>query len=122
MNCTLYNYNTLKPCCVYRTHGVTVTKEKYGYWCYAWNKGSDIHMVHSNDIEKYQYAFACSAMLKDGANTILTYNKDQGGVRGRSAVGLDTKGNLILFCSKDSTSLSMTPETLRSYMNSTFRY
>ena len=65
MNCTLYNYNTLKPCCVYKENGRLITLSKDGYWCYAWNNGADIQMVHSTQISGFKNAFACSAMLKE---------------------------------------------------------
>lgn len=112
MNCTLYNYNTLKPCCVYKENGRLITLSKDGYWCYAWNNGADIQMVHSTQISGFKNAFACSAMLKDGKETILKYNADQGGVRGRTAIGLSSAGELVLFCSKDGTRDAQTPEKL----------
>lgn len=112
MNCTLYNYNTLKPCCVYKENGRLITLSKDGYWCYAWNNGADIQMVHSTQISGFKNAFACSAMLKDGKETILKYNADQGGVRGRTAIGLSSAGELVLFCSKDGTKDAQTPEKL----------
>lgn len=112
MNCTLYNYNTLKPCCVYKENGKVITISSDGYWCYAWNSGADIKMVHSTQISGYKNAIACSAMLKDGKETILNYNADQGGVRGRSAIGLSSSGELVLFCSKDGTKDAQTPEKL----------
>lgn len=119
INLTLYN-TSYKPLCPFRIDGQTVTTDKYGYWCYAFNVGSDFQMIHSNDMNKYKNVFACSTLLKDGKNTTLSYNSDQGGVRGRTAIGIDGNNNLVLFCSKDGSKLAMNPETLQGYMKNAF--
>lgn len=116
INGTLFKFGNAKPLCVYRADGKTITKDKYKYWCYAWDEGRDIKMVHSDDIGKYDYAFACVTLIKDGKKANLIYNDELGGKRGRSAIGIDKNGNLVLFCSADGTGYAMTPETLAEYM------
>lgn len=116
INGGLYNTFTTKPNCWLRIDGRTIKTEKDGYWCYAWNIGPDIKMVHSSEIEKYRNAIACCSLVKDGAKTILKYDKGQKGIRGRTAIGIDKYNNLILYVTKDGTSKAMTPEYLQSYM------
>jgi putative cell wall lytic activity len=99
-----------------RINGKTIANHSDGYWCLAWNVGSDIKMIHSKDMEKYKNVLACSAMLKGGANTIFNYQPDQGGVRGRTGIGCD-HDNLHLFVSNDGNG-ALSPTALRSKMKS----
>ena len=99
-----------------RINGKTIANHSDGYWCLAWNVGPDIKMIHSKDMEKYKNVLACSAMLKDGANTIFNYQPDQGGVRGRTGIGCD-HDNLHLFVSNDGNG-ALSPTALRSKMKS----
>ena len=55
-------------------------------------------------------------MIKDGTKLKMNYNSDMGGRRGRSATGTKKDGSIVLFCSKDGSSFSMTPESLQDYM------
>ena len=118
LNCTLYDFKTHAPLCPCRIDGKTLASSKDGYWCYAFQTGPDLQMIHSKDMNQYRNVFSCSAMLKDGQNTIFNYTKEQGGVRGRSAVGIDKDKNLVLFCSKDGTKDACSPEKLRENMKS----
>ena len=119
LNCTLYDFTTFRPLCPCRIGGRTLATSKDGYWCYAFNDGPDFRLIHSTDMNKYQNVFSCSTMLKDSQNTIFTYTKAQGGIRGRSAVGIDKDQNLVLFCSKDGTKDACSPEKLRDIMKNT---
>ena len=51
-------------------------------------------------------------MIKDGVKLKMSYNSDMGGKRGRSAIGTKKDGSIVMFCSKDKSSTSMTPEAL----------
>ena len=75
LNCTLYNFNTFKPLCPCRIDGKTITTTKDGYWCYAFNTGSDFKMIHSSDMEKYRNVFACSGNIE----TLLDYTTTESG-------------------------------------------
>ena len=99
-----------------RINGKTIANHSDGYWCLAWNVGSDIKMIHSKDMEKYKNVLACSAMLKGGANTIFNYQPDQGGVRGRTGIGCD-HDKPHLFVSNDGNG-ALSPTALRSKMKS----
>lgn len=111
----LYNFITKKPLCKLRADGQTYADDQYGYWCYAWRSGSDIQMIHSDYMASYDNCIACVAMLKGGQNTILTYNKDMGGSRPRTAMGLDASGNLILYCDKANKTIEQVRELMRGY-------
>lgn len=97
-----------------RINGKTVATSKYGYWMMTWNKGSDICMDHSTNIDKWQSGVACSSMLKDGQNTAFCFTSAQGGTRGRTAIGDDDE-NLHLFVTTD-TNGALSPYTLRDKM------
>lgn len=97
-----------------RIDGKTVATSKDSYWMLAWNEGPDIRMVNSSTMDHWKYAVACSAMLKDGANTIFNFTAAQGGIRGRTGIGVDPD-NLHLLVTTD-TNGAMSPYALRDKM------
>ena len=97
-----------------RIDGRTIATSKDGYWCLAWNIGPDICMIHSKDMEKWRNVLACAAMLKDYQNTIFSYTKSQGGIRGRTGIGEDPD-YLHLFVTTDKSG-ACSPASLRSQM------
>lgn len=111
----LYNFVTRKPLCKLRVDGRTYADDRYGYWSYAWNNGPDIRMIHSDDMSNYANCIACIAMLKDGTNTVLTYDSGVGGSRQRTAMGLDAAGNLVLYCDKTNKTIEQIREIMRGY-------
>ena len=117
INGGLYNMKTGKPNAIpLRIDGKTVATSKDGYWMMAWNDGPDICMIHSNDIEKWEYAVACGTMLKDGKETIFNPDKATSGIRGRTGFG-DDATNVHLHVTTD-TNGPLSPEALRSKMKS----
>lgn len=111
----LYNFTTRQPLCKLRVDGKTYANDQYGYWTYAWNTGKDIQMIHSDQLSNYQNGIACVAMIKDGQNTLMNYNSDLGGSRQRTAMGLDSSGNLVLYCDKTGKTMEQLREIMRSY-------
>ena len=97
-----------------RIDGKTIATSKDGYWMLGWNEGPDIHMIHSNAMDHWKYALACTTMLKDGVNTIFNFTAAQGGIRGRTGIGVDPD-NLHLFVTTD-TNGAMSPYALRDKM------
>ena len=97
-----------------RINGKTIATSKDGYWMLGWNEGPDIHMIHSNAMDHWKYALACSTMLKDGANTIFKFTSEQGGTRGRTGIGVDPD-NLHLLVTTD-THGAISPYELRDKM------
>lgn len=115
INGGVYNFTTHKPCCKFRANGVIYADDEYGYWMYGWNTGSDIKMIHSNDMKNYLNGIACVTMLKDGKNVTLSYNTDMGGARPRTAIGLDNSGNLVLYCYQGNKTIEQIREIMRGY-------
>ena len=99
-----------------RIDGKTKANSIKGYWTMAWNTGPDICMDHSSNMGKYQNVVACSAMLKDGKETIFNFTPAQGGVRGRTAIG-DNDDELHLFVTTDAKG-ALSPYSLRNKMKS----
>lgn len=97
-----------------RIDGKTIATSSDGYWMLAWNNGPDICMIHSKDMDKWKYAVACSSMLKNGGNTSFDFTPAQGGIRGRTSIGVDP-GNLHLLVTID-TNGAMSPYALRDKM------
>ena len=97
-----------------RIDGKTIATSKDGYWMLGWNEGPDIHMIHSNAMDHWKYALACTTMLKDGVNTIFNFTAAQGGIRGRTGIGVDPD-NLHLFVTTD-TNGAISPYALRDKM------
>ena len=97
-----------------RIDGKTIATSKDGYWMLGWNEGPDIHMIHSNAMDHWKYALACTTMLKDGINTIFNFTAAQGGTRGRTGIGVDPD-NLHLLVTTD-TNGAMSPYALRDKM------
>lgn len=97
-----------------RIDGKTIATSKDGYWMLGWNEGPDIHRIHSNAMDHWKYALACTTMLKDGVNTIFNFTAAQGGIRGRTGIGVDPD-NLHLFVTTD-TNGAISPYALRDKM------
>ena len=97
-----------------RIDGKTIATSKDGYWMLGWNEGPDIRRIHSNAMDHWKYALACTTMLKDGINTIFNFTAAQGGIRGRTGIGVDPD-NLHLFVTTD-TNGAISPYALRDKM------
>ena len=115
INGGIFTFGTLKPLCHLKIEGKVIASDKYKYCGYAFNSGSGIlNMV--NEYSTYDNYICCVAMIKDGVKLKMSYNSDMGGKRGRSAIGTKKDGSIVMFCSKDKSSTSMTPEALQDYM------
>lgn len=115
INAGIFTFGTLKPLCDLKIEGKVIASDKYKYWGYGINSGSGkLDMV--NDYSEYDNYICCVAMIKDGVKLKMNYNSDMGGKRGRSAIGTKKDGSIVMFCSKDGSPTSMTPEALQEYM------
>lgn len=112
INGTLYNRKTFKPNCHLKVDGKVFCKPNYSVAGYAWNDGPDISMDTLPDPSQRNY-IACTPLVVAGrALPELTYDSEQGGKRGRTAMGI--KGDrLALYCTRDGWTMERTPETLR---------
>lgn len=112
LNGTLYNMTSGKVNCHLKVDGEVIASPHYSVAGYAWNEGKDICM----DMLPNSYArnyIACTPLIVSGAKlSKLTYDAGQGGSRGRTAIGIKA-GRLALYCTKDGSSASRTPEKLR---------
>ena len=100
------------PLCHLKADGKVYSKDAFKYWGFGWNNDeTNLRMV--NEYDSLDNYICCTALVKAGKPTSLYYNLDQGGVRGRTAVGTTPDGKTVIFCSKDGTSSAMTPETLQ---------
>lgn len=110
LNGTLYDMKTGVVNCHLKADGKVIKKPGYTVHGYAWDKGPDIAMTVLPAADKANY-IACTPIIKAGKKLALTYDAGQGGSRGRSAIGIKD-GCLALYCSKDGSSASRTPEKL----------
>lgn len=111
LNGTLYNLRTGAVNCHLKADGKVQAAPSYTVAGYAWDQVPDIRMdMLPNSARNY---IACTPLIVSGkALEKLTYDSGQGGVRGRSAIGI--KGErLALYCSRDGSEAARTPEALR---------
>ena len=112
LNGTLFNMSTFKPVCHLRVDGRTICAPAYDVAGYAWNEGPDFSIDILPDQTQRNY-IACTPLILDGKPiSNLTYDKGQGGKRGRSAIGIK-EGRLALYCTRDGGTMTRTPEALR---------
>ena len=98
------------PCVGLKVGGKLLSKTPWGnVHGYGWT-GTDVHMTL--DWRGCANYLAVSPIIKDGAKyPEKTYDSAQGGVRGRSAIGM-TKDDLVLYCSGDRTGDAKDPDGL----------
>lgn len=113
-------YNTSwKATCPLKKDGVVLVSAPYVYRGFRWNTPDDFGQCRiPTEAEGYSNYYTCCTLIANGSaypNNLVIYNKDVGGVRGRTGIGVKGK-NLVLYASKDGTSDAKTPEKLRDYL------
>ena len=101
-------YQGAQAVCHLRADGRTYAKDPYTYWGYAWDTGPDITLRSVPAAERRNY-ICCVCLLRGGKAETLIYNRDVGGSRPRTAIGLKG-GALCLYC----TDSGRTPEELQA--------
>lgn len=102
------------PCAGFKVNDMLLSKVPWGNIPgYGWNNISDICMT--TNWQQYKNYIAVSTLIKDGKGIDIPYAPAQGGIRGRSAIGL-TQDSIVLYCSQDKTSDAKTPEKLQEEM------
>jgi N-acetylmuramoyl-L-alanine amidase len=101
-------YQGPKAVCHLRADGRTYAKDPYTYWGYAWDTGPDITLRSVPAAERRNY-ICCVCLLRGGKAETLIYNRDVGGSRPRTAMGIKD-GALCLYC----TDSGRTPEELQA--------
>lgn len=89
-------YEGKQAVCHLRADGQTYAKDPYTYWGYAWDTGPDITLRSVPAAERRNY-ICCVCLLRGGKAETLIYNRDVGGSRPRTAIGLKD-GALCLYC------------------------
>ena len=89
-------YEGKQAVCHLRADGRTYAKDPYTYWGYAWDTGPDITLRSVPAAERRNY-ICCVCLLRGGKAETLIYNRDVGGSRPRTAIGLKD-GELCLYC------------------------
>ena len=101
-------YQGAQAVCHLRADGRTYAKDPYTYWGYAWDTGPDITLRSVPAAERRNY-ICCVCLLQGGKAETLIYNRDVGGSRPRTAMGIKD-GALCLYC----TNSGRTPEELQA--------
>ena len=113
-------YNTSwKPTCHLKKDGKVLASSSDVYRGFRWNEVGDFGQSRiPTEAQGFANYYACCTLIANGSaypDNLVFYNKDVGGTRGRTGIGI--KGNcLVLYASKDGTSDAKTPEKLRDYM------
>ena len=115
---TFYNKHW-KPTCHLKKDDKVLATDPSVYRGFCWNQGPDFNQRRvPTEASGFDNYLACCTLIANGSpypNNLVIYNKDVGGTRGRTGIGI--KGtNLVLYASKDGTSDAKTPERLRDYM------
>lgn len=84
----------------------------YGEYGFGWDIGPDIKYEVLPNSKRKNY-LGCVGMILNGTKQTLRYNSDMGGTRQRSAIGLDDKGNFIMYACNGSNNKS--PQKLQTY-------
>lgn len=114
INGGLYDMNKFIALCHLKADGYLYSEDDYIYFGYGWNN-EDTRLQMVTDYSKLDNYICCTAMIKDGKAVTLIYDEPQGGDRGRTAVGTMPDGSIVIYCSKDGGTDTMTPEELQQY-------
>lgn len=109
MNGGFYDMTTFKPTGHLKADGKVLGTSGWNCWGFLWDTGPDIHMDVVPDKGGKNYLSGVELISPSGK---LTYTKDVGGKRGRTAIAL-APDSLILYCSGDGTKDASTPESLK---------
>ena len=115
INGGIYDMRKFIPYCWLKVNGQLLAHDQYGYFGYGWNDKTLVMDTTAN-IARYSNFMACVALLKDNQKLDLIYPADMGGRRGRSAIGVRSDGQVVVYCTKDGSAYSYTPEQLQTEM------
>ncbi len=112
INGGIFSFSTFKPFGNTKSNGVVLCDPHYGEYGFGWDIGPDIKYEVLPNSKRKNY-LGCVGMILNGTKQKLRYNSDMGGTRQRSAIGLDDKGNFIMYACNGSNNKS--PEKLQTY-------
>lgn len=109
-NGTIFSWSTSKPLCHCKADGVNLCKPNYSVYGLAWGSGDDIHQALLPTTENN--AITCVPLVVSGkAIAKPNYQKDMGGSRPRTAIGMK-QGRFAYYVTSD----GYTPENLRNLL------
>ena len=104
----------LSPCPLLKVDGKMLADADYDSYGYAWDQGPDIQLTPSMKSRNF---ISCTCLIGPwGSVEKPSYDRAQGGTRGRSAIGIKG-GSLCLYCSSDGSGDARTPEGLRDELH-----
>lgn len=112
INGGFYDMGTGKPTGHLKANGSVLARESWSIWGLRWDTGPDIRMDVVPDSGGKNYISGVELISPSGS---LSYVREVGGTRGRTAMGL-TEDSLILYCTGDGTRDACTPEKLKEEM------
>ena len=112
INGGIFSFKTFKPFGNTKSSGVILCDPHYGEYGFGWDIGPDIKYEVLPNSKRKNY-LGCVGMILNGVKQTLRYNSDMGGTRQRSAIGLDDKGNFIMYACNGSNNKS--PKKLQTY-------
>ena len=111
INGGIFSFKTFKPYCNVKCDSVVLSSPDYSEYGFSWTTGSDIgYKVLPTQDKNY---IGCVGMIVNGTKQKMNYNSDMGGTRPRTAIGLDGKGNFIMYACNGSNNKS--PKKLQTY-------
>lgn len=115
INGGLYDMSKYTAVCHLKADGYVYAEDPYSYFGFGWNN-DDRQLRLVAEYEHLDNYICCVAMIKGGKALKMNYVAALGGKRGRTAIGTMPDGKVAVFCSKDGTADSMTPEQLQKYL------
>jgi len=117
MNGGLFDMTKFVAYCHLKADDCIYAQDPYTYWGYGWDAGTDISMQVIPNVNCNNY-ICCVELIRDSSpKDNLIYTEEQGGRRGRTAIGLND-GKLCLYVTSDGSSDAKTPEELRDELAS----
>lgn len=109
-----------KATCQLKADEVTYASDEYTYSGFVWDTPANFqsYLVPSSS---FANNFSCCSLINNNKpESTLYYNKDVGGARGRTGIGLTKDNQIILYASTDGSTNAKTPENLRDYIYSKY--
>lgn len=117
LNGGFYSMSTGRPVGHLKASGQVLSTEGWKTWGFTWNDGVDMAMEALPNPTVRNYISGTELLTPDkGPGAKLSYPAEQGGKRGRTALGL-AGDKLVVYCSGDGTRDGQTPEQLRDELS-----
>lgn len=102
-NGSLFDMATYRPNCDVKINGVVLNNDPYTYFGYGWKNGELPHVSHTDEMPQLDNYLSCLWAIHNGEKQSLNDNASGiGGVRGRTAFGFTSSGEMVILCTSDS--------------------